>query len=235
MILCKDLSLDIFQDQKSFELQIPRNKITVVLGLSGSGKSTFLRYLNRLNEPRAGSVFLDEVDICTIDPHELRRRVGLMSQTPIMFSGTVEENLEAGPKLNKRELTSKTKCKLLEDAAIEESFLQKEAQKLSGGEKQRVSLARLLANEAEVLLLDEPTSALDPMATRKIEETIVNLMKNKTITVVWVTHSLQQALRLADKLVVFDKGNLVTSGDIDQVCAADNFDIIRQLKSLRGI
>jgi ABC-type phosphate transport system ATPase subunit len=193
-------------------LTIPQGKIISLIGPSGSGKSTLLRCLNRLYEPELGTVFLGEVDITTLDVLSLRRRVGMLTQSGALFEGTVADNVAYGPRLAKRDLSAEQITNLLRLAGREPRLATKSTDTLSGGQAQRVALARTLANEPEVLLLDEPTSALDPAATLHVEETVMRLRDELGLTVVWVSHVLAQVERTADFVALLVDGRLVESG-----------------------
>lgn len=193
-------------------LEIPAGKVTSLIGPSGSGKSTFLRCLNRLWEPPPGAIFLDEQDITSLDVLALRRRVGMLFQNAALFEGTVARNVAYGPSLHGQTLSPGRIAELLEMAGLEASLAQKPAGELSGGQAQRVALARALANEPEVLLLDEPTSALDPAATYHVEETILRLRDALGLTVVWVSHAIEQVERTADVVVLLVNGAVVETG-----------------------
>ncbi|KAF3526517.1 hypothetical protein F2Q69_00050993 [Brassica cretica] len=217
---------------KGVSMDIPKGMIVGVIGPSGSGKSTFLRSLNRLWEPPATTVFLDGVDITSIDVITLRRRVGMLFQLPVLFEGTVAvtvitnvqeietrgtvaDNVRYGPNLRGEKLSDQDVYKLLSFADLDASLAKKTGSELSVGQAQRVALARTLANEPEVLLLDEPTSALDPISTENIEDVIVKLKKQRGITTVIVSHSIKQIQRVADIVC------LVVDGEIVEVLKTD--------------
>jgi len=194
-------------------LEIPSGSITAVIGPSGSGKSSLLRCLNRLWEPPPGSIFIDGGDITAMDVLLLRRRVGMLFQTPALFEGTVANNIAYGPGLQGRRLASQEVAELLQMAGLDAGLAEKPVDQLSGGQAQRVSLARTLANQPDVLLLDEPTSALDPAATRKIESTIRNLRDTLNLTVLWVSHAFEQVARTADRITLLVDGRVAETGD----------------------
>lgn len=191
---------------------VPAGQITSLIGPSGSGKSTLLRCLNRLWEPPAGSVFLENDDITTLNVLALRRRVGMLFQTAALFDGTAASNIQYGPKLLGQPLPPDRISRLLEMAGLPPDIAARPATELSGGQAQRVALARALANEPDVLLLDEPTSALDPAATRRVEETILHLRDSLGLTVVWVSHAIEQVERTADQLVLLVDGRVAEVG-----------------------
>ncbi|HEU0130917.1 MAG TPA: phosphate ABC transporter ATP-binding protein [Mycobacteriales bacterium] len=182
-------------------------RVTVVVGPSGAGKSTLLRLLDRMEEPSAGEVRFHGRALPTYDVLALRRRVGLLMQRPTPFPGTVLDNLRAGaPALAEDAATA-----LLATVGLPEAFVRRDAEELSGGEAQRVCLARALAVGPEVLLLDEATSALDPFAANVVENVARSLTADG-LTVVMVSHDLAQARRLADDLVVVAEGRVVAAG-----------------------
>lgn len=194
-------------------LEIPAGSVTAVIGPSGSGKSSLLRCLNRLWEPPPGSIFIDGGDITAMDVLLLRRRVGMLFQAPALFEGTVADNIAYGPALQGRRLASQEIAELLQMASLDAGLAEKPVDQLFGGQAQRVSLARTLANQPDVLLLDEPTSALDPAATRKIESTIRNLRDTLNLTVLWVSHAFEQVERTADRIVLLVDGRVAETGD----------------------
>ncbi|MFS8480873.1 MAG: phosphate ABC transporter ATP-binding protein [Acidimicrobiia bacterium] len=187
------------------DLEIPARGITVLLGPSGAGKSMLLRLLNRLEVPTAGEVRFRGRPVQEIDPLELRRRVGMVFQRPTPFPGTVRENLlVAEPGATEDEM-----ARVLRAARLDPEFLDRDADELSGGEAQRMCLARTLLTRPEVLLMDEPTSALDPEARRGLERTAQRIARRGR-PMVWVTHDLEQAQRLADEVVVLVGGRVAT-------------------------
>ncbi|KAA8540576.1 hypothetical protein F0562_024505 [Nyssa sinensis] len=190
-------------------VDIPKGVIMGIIGPSGSGKSTMLRALNRLWEPPSATVFLDGVDICDLDVLALRRKVGMLFQLPVLFEGTVADNIQYGPQLRGKKLSETEVYKLLTLADLDSSFYNKTGGELSVGQAQRVALARTLANEPEVLLLDEPTSALDPISTQNIEDVMVKLKKNRGMTIVMVSHSIKQIQRIADVVCLLVDGEIV--------------------------
>ncbi|KAL7152647.1 hypothetical protein ABFS83_04G112400 [Erythranthe nasuta] len=190
-------------------LDVGKGVIMGVIGPSGGGKSTFLRAVNRLWEPPSGSVFLDGVDICRIDVLTLRRKVGMLFQLPVLFEGTVADNVRYGPNLKGKKLSDNEVYKLLALADLDSSFYDKSGGELSVGQAQRVALARTLANEPEVLLLDEPTSALDPISTENIENVLVKMKKDRNMTIIIVSHSIKQIQRIADVACLLVDGEIV--------------------------
>lgn len=195
------------------DLDIPPGKITSVIGPSGSGKSSLLRCLNRLWEPPPGSVFLDGQDITAMDVPGLRRRVGMLFQSAALFEGTVADNIAYGPALQGKRLSASRTEELLQMAGLVPSFASQPVDQLSGGQAQRVALARVLANQPDVLLLDEPTSALDPAATRKVEDMVLSLRDTLGLTVLWVSHAFAQVERTADRIVLLVDGRVAEAGD----------------------
>ena len=185
---------------------------TAVIGASGSGKSTFLRLLNRFEEPTEGRIRLDGQPLESFDVHALRRRVGLVAQRPTMLTPTIGQEVRvARPALTDAEVHQ-----LLERVALADMPPDRETSTLSGGEQQRVALARSLAVEPDVLLLDEPTSALDDRAAQAVDQ-VVRTLVAEGLTVVLVSHDLERVVDLADTVLVLDQGRLVERGDPREV------------------
>lgn len=185
-----------------FSAYVPRTGITVLFGPSGSGKTTVLRVCNRLEVPASGRVGLAGRDLAELDPLRLRRRVGMVFQRPTPFPGTVRDNLLAAS-ANAEEFD-----RALTRAALDASWLDRDATALSGGEAQRVCMARTLVTEPELLLLDEPTSSLDAEAAETFERTVRELADDG-IGVLWVTHDPAQVRRIADRVVRIEQGRCV--------------------------
>ena len=228
-IKIKDLDLYYgdFHALKNINLDIEANKITAFIGPSGCGKSTLLKSLNRMNDlvegcRIEGEVTLDGEDIFhNMDVNLLRKRVGMVFQKPNPFPMSIYDNIAYGPRTHG--IRSKAKIddiveKSLRDAAIWDECkdrLKKSALGMSGGQQQRLCIARALAVQPEVLLMDEPTSALDPISTSKIEDLAAELKKDYTI--VMVTHNMQQAARISDKTAFFLLGEVVEYGETEQI------------------
>lgn len=193
----------------------PRGRTTTLVGPSGAGKTTLLRTLNRLEEPTTGSVLLDGEDICGLDPCGLRRRVGMVFQTPVLFPGDVRTNLVYGLDACPDDRLAGA----LSAAGLPAGFLDRDGGALSVGEAQRVTIARALVRDPEVLLLDEPTSALDPDATAGIERLVGRLVDRRGLTVVFVTHDLDQAARVGQHALLLIDGRVVGAGDPEEVQA----------------
>ncbi|SEB12351.1 putative ABC transport system ATP-binding protein [Thalassobacillus cyri] len=177
---------------------IYKNEKVMLFGPSGAGKSSLLFLFNRLRDPKEGKIEFKDRPITEYDISNLRRKVGLLLQSPNLFPGTVLDNLKYGPSLCGEWNPADAK-KLLEYVQLPESYLNRKVDQLSGGEQQRVSLGRTLANSPEVLLLDEPTSALDYRTAEEIEEVLEELVDVHQLTMVMVTHDLRQAKRLGER------------------------------------
>jgi putative ABC transport system ATP-binding protein len=190
-------------------IEVRRGEVVAVTGPSGSGKSSLLRLLNRLDEPTGGPVYLDDRDYREIPPRELRRRLGMLLQRPFLFPGTVAKNLAYGPGAHDEELAEESIAELLDSVGLP-GYAERDVRRLSGGEAQRVSLARTLANHPEVLLLDEPTSALDEAAQLGVEELICRIIKSQGLTCVIVTHDRDQATRMAGRTILLEAGRVVS-------------------------
>jgi ABC-type proline/glycine betaine transport system ATPase subunit len=193
-------------------IAITSGEIVCLLGPSGSGKSSLLRCLNRLTEPDPQTVFLDGQDITSLDVLTLRRQVGMVFQNPALFPGSVAENVAYGPQIVGAALTPERIANLLALADLPPEYAARPATELSGGEAQRVSIARALANESQTLLLDEPTGALDPAAQRAIRETITKLRQELGLTVLWVTHNMEEVRHVADRVYLLLDGRIADEG-----------------------
>ena len=230
IMTAKDLNLwyDKTQALKNVNIRIPENSITAFIGPSGCGKSTFLKTLNRMNDliptvKITGEVCYNGQNIYdgTVDVNELRREIGMVFQKPNPFPMSIYDNIAYGPRTH----GIKSKVKLdeiveqsLRDAAIWDEVkdrLKKNALGMSGGQQQRLCIARALAVKPDILLMDEPTSALDPISTLRIEELAIELKKSYTIVI--VTHNMQQAVRISDYTAFFLLGELVEFGKTDQL------------------
>ncbi|MDD6270278.1 MAG: phosphate ABC transporter ATP-binding protein PstB [Oscillospiraceae bacterium] len=230
IMTAKDLCLWYGKTQalKSVNIDIHENNITAFIGPSGCGKSTFLKTLNRMNDLVDGVRITGEVtyngrDIFdkSTDVNELRREIGMVFQKPNPFPMSIYDNIAYGPRTH----GIRNKAKL--DEIVEESLraaaiwdevkdrLKKNALGMSGGQQQRLCIARALAVKPKILLMDEPTSALDPISTSRIEELAIELKKSYTIVI--VTHNMQQAVRISDYTAFFLLGELVEFGETEKL------------------
>jgi putative ABC transport system ATP-binding protein len=225
IIEVKDLSYSVEGQQilADIRLKIYPGDRMAVFGPSGAGKSTLIRLLNRLDEPTSGTILVEGRDYREIPPQDLRRRLGMVMQRPHLFPGTVAENLRFGPEANGQSLSKDEIADLLAGVDLE-GFADRSISRLSGGEAQRVNLARTLANKPQVLLLDEPTSSLDSAAKKDVEETILSVIQNQHVTCLLVTHDRAQARRLAERVAVLEKGKLVRVGPVEEVLDAESMD-----------
>ena len=230
IIETKDLKLWYGDHQvlKGITMDIPEHQITALIGPSGCGKSTFLKTLNRMNDlvenvRITGEVKYDGKDIFSSNANvnELRKEIGMVFQKPNPFPMSIYDNIAYGPRTHG--IHSKAKLddiveKSLRDAAIWDECkdrLKKSALGMSGGQQQRLCIARALAVQPEVLLMDEPTSALDPISTSKIEDLAAELKKDYTI--VMVTHNMQQAVRISDNTAFFLLGEVIEYNDTEKL------------------
>ncbi len=198
-------------------LWVEPGAIVCLVGPSGSGKSSLLRCINRLTEPPLGTVFVEGEDVVNKEVVELRRRVGMVFQKQALFPGTVAENIGYGPALRDKKLSAGELQALMMQTDLTPDYVDRPTRELSGGEQQRVALARSLATQPRALLLDEPTSALDAVSARHIESTLLKLRRELGMTLVWVTHDIAQARRIADHVVLLDKGSVADFGTPQQV------------------
>ena len=223
-----DLFYDSFQALNNVNLAIEPNKITAFIGPSGCGKSTLLKSLNRMNDlvegcRIEGKILLDGQDIYakSMDVNTLRKRVGMVFQKPNPFPMSIYDNVAYGPRthgIHSKARLDEIVEKSLRNAAIWDEVkdrLKKSALGMSGGQQQRLCIARALAVEPEVLLMDEPTSALDPISTSKIEDLAADLKKDYTI--VMVTHNMQQAVRISDNTAFFLLGEMIEYNNTEKL------------------
>ena len=222
-----DLYYNTFHALKNINLELPEHEVSAFIGPSGCGKSTLLKSLNRMNDlvegcKITGDIRLDGEDIYgDMDVNLLRKRVGMVFQKANPFPMSIYDNIAYGPRTH----GIRSKAKLdeivessLRDAAIWDEVkdrLNKSALGMSGGQQQRLCIARALAVHPEVLLMDEPTSALDPISTSKVEDLVLSLKKEYTIII--VTHNMQQATRVSDRTAFFLLGEVVEYAETEQL------------------
>jgi putative ABC transport system ATP-binding protein len=207
----------VLVEDANFEVRT--GEVLAIVGPSGSGKSSLLRLLNRLDEPTSGTVYVEATDYRQIAPRDLRRKLGMVNQRPYLFPGTVEQNLQYGPLQRGESLPPDSIEQLLTRVGLK-GYASRNIANLSGGEAQRVSVARTLANSPLVLLLDEPTSALDEASKLEVESTIQNIVHDQGLTCILVTHDTAQAVRLAGRALLLEAGRIVRAGPINEVLHA---------------
>lgn len=200
---------------RGIDARFGAGRVTALVGPSGAGKTSLLRCLNRLEEPESGRVLLDGHDLRGLPPTELRKRVGMVFQTPTLFEGGVRANLRYGLE----DVPEETLAWALREAGLKEDFLARDSSALSVGQAQRVCIARCLVRKPEVLLMDEPTSALDKDAAARVESLIASLAEHG-LTIVLVTHNLSQAQRVAHAAALLVDGTVAASGTPSEIEAA---------------
>ncbi|MED4889068.1 phosphate ABC transporter ATP-binding protein [Lysinibacillus sp. FSL R7-0073] len=197
---------------KSITGSFPKGQITTLVGPSGAGKTTLLKLCNGLLSPTNGHILIDNEPISNYEPSALRRHVGIALQAAPMIAGTVKENLALPLTLQGKKLSQQEAIQYLEDVGLDESFLHQSTNELSGGQRQKVSIARTLINQSSILLLDEITSALDRQSVKEIEKLISTINKKYNVTMIWITHNLQQALTIGHYTWVMMNGELIETG-----------------------
>jgi ABC-type methionine transport system ATPase subunit len=195
-------------------LQIPNGQITALIGPSGAGKSALLRLLNRLDDPCAGEIRYRDHPIAEIPVGMLRRRVGFVFQTPVVFPGTVRDNLDVAARITEvqaEEIAGRI-VESLHLAELDSALADRDASRLSVGEKQRANIARALMTGPETLLMDEPMASLDPETAEKLGQTVARLSSERGLTVVVATHRLAEARAVSKHAVMLDEGRVVEAG-----------------------
>ncbi|MFD2870049.1 amino acid ABC transporter ATP-binding protein [Kurthia sp. 3B1D] len=201
--------------------QFPKGQITTLVGPSGAGKTTILKLCNALLSPTDGTIFYNDQELKTYNPLTLRRCVGMALQDAPMIKGSVYDNLNLPRQLQGETLSKDEAIQALQQVGLDAKNIHKKAHDLSGGQRQKLSIARTLINPTDVLLLDEITSALDPHSVTEIEQLIVT-MKQRGVTIIWITHNLEQARRIGDYMWLMHRGQLIESGSIHLLETSQN-------------
>ncbi|MEC0304048.1 ABC transporter ATP-binding protein [Terribacillus saccharophilus] len=204
-----------------------KGKITAIIGPSGAGKTTLFRLCNGLLSPSDGNILIDGEDILTFDPVNLRRRVGIVLQQATMLEGSVRDNVALPLQLAGKELKQDEAERIIQEVGLEAEILDRNSRDLSGGQKQKVSIARTLLNEPEILLLDEITSSLDRVSKQDIENLMKRINSEYGTTIIWITHNLEQAKTVADEVWVMMDGTIAEAGPIDILDHPEN-DAVKQ-------
>jgi len=202
---------------KDLSFEVKPGEMLTVLGPSGAGKSSLLRCLNRLNPADSGEVFLNGTEVRSMDILDLRRRMGMVFQTPALIPDTVAVNVGLGPSLRHQAVSESEIQDLLKQVGLPRELMTRQVETLSVGEQQRVAFAQVLANQPDVLLLDEPTAALDPTAALTIENLIKDIHSRLHTVTVLVTHDIPQAIRFNTQTMVLVNGSVLAQGNIQDL------------------
>ncbi|GIN19674.1 ABC transporter ATP-binding protein [Siminovitchia fordii] len=208
-----DYSIDGTTILKGVTGSFPDGKITTLAGPSGAGKTTLLKLCNGLISPTSGDIYIHGRHIHEYEPVDLRRMVGIALQNAPMVKGSVYRNLSLPLELAGKKLSEDDAASFLEDVGLDESFLHRDSKDLSGGQKQKVSIARTLVNRPRILLLDEITASLDQTSCREIEQLIVKINQRYNVTMVWITHNLDQARTIGHYTWVMIEGEVAETGE----------------------
>jgi ABC-type methionine transport system ATPase subunit len=206
---------------EGIEVDLPRGEVIALVGPSGAGKTSLLRLLNRLDDPVRGEILYRGRPLTHYPVQALRRQVGFVFQTPVMFPGTVRDNLQVALTLggDQGHDPEARMAEAMALAELERALGDQQGDRLSGGQQQRVNIARALLTAPDVLLMDEPTSALDPATAERLLETTRRLSQEQRLTVVMVTHRLAEARRSSDRTIVLERGRVVANGPTADVFA----------------
>ena len=217
---------------KNINLKIEDGEFVVFIGTSGSGKTTLMRMINRMNEPTSGKILIDGKDIADMDPVKLRRRIGYVIQRiGLMPHMTIYENIVTVPKLLKwdDDKLEGMAEELIQKVDLPVSSLSKYPSEMSGGQQQRIGVIRALAANQEIILMDEPFGALDPITRDSLQNLVKKLQKEMGKTFVFVTHDMNEALTLADKIVIMDKGEIVQQGTPEYILKNPATEYVKEL------
>lgn len=220
------------QAVKDLSLTIEKGELVVFIGTSGSGKTTSMRMINRMEEPTSGQILINGEDIREKDPVQLRRKIGYVIQsTGLMPHMTVYENITMVPRLLKwdeKRIRAKAE-ELMEQVDMEpELYFNRYPSELSGGQQQRIGVIRALAADQDIILMDEPFAALDPITRESLQEVVIDLQRNMGRTVVFVTHDMDEALKIADKIAILSEGELLQFDTPENIIAHPANDFVRE-------
>lgn len=190
-----------------------KGKITTIVGPSGAGKTTVLKMCNGLISPTTGEIFIHQQPIKSYTPNILRREVGIALQSAPIIRGSVYDNLSLPRTLQNKKLSKEEAVAFLEDVGLNSNLLFRQATDLSGGQRQKVSIARTLINQPKILLLDEITSSLDPTSVHEVEELILKINEKYNVTMIWITHNIEQAKHIGTYTWVMMNGQLIEQGE----------------------
>jgi osmoprotectant transport system ATP-binding protein len=214
----------------ALDLVVPPHRTTVLVGSSGSGKTTILRMVNRMVDPTSGSIEIDGVDIRQRDPVELRRGIGYVMQSAgLLPHRRVLDNITTVLRLTRapREASRERGLELMDTVGLDRGLAERYPRQLSGGQQQRVGVARALAADPNILLMDEPFGAVDPIVRTELQDELLRLQRDLAKTVVFVTHDVDEAFRLGDRVVILEKGGRIAQqGTPAEILAAPASDFV---------
>jgi len=217
---------------QDFSLVIPSRTTTVLVGSSGSGKTTLLRMVNRMIDPSAGTVLIDDEDVAAVDPVRLRRRIGyVMQNSGLLPHRRVAENIATVPRLNgvSRADARERALGLMDTVGLDRAFADRYPRQLSGGQQQRVGVARALASDPNILLMDEPFGAVDPIVRSELQQELIRLRRELEKTVVFVTHDIDEAFLLGDQVVLLERhGRVAQVGTPGEILANPASDFVAE-------
>ena len=205
---------------KDLSFNIKRGELVTIIGSSGCGKTTSLKMINRLIQPSSGKIFIDDEDIATKDVIKLRRNMGyVIQQTGLFPHMTIRENIEMIPKMEKVDAgaTAQRTMELMAMVGLDETFLDRYPNELSGGQQQRIGVARAFALDPDIILMDEPFSALDPMTKSSLQDELSDLQSELKKTIVFVTHDMDEAIKIADRICIMDQGKIIQYDTPEQI------------------
>ncbi|CAN5150046.1 ATP-binding cassette domain-containing protein [soil metagenome] len=215
-----------------FTLVLPARKITVLVGSSGSGKTTVLRMINRMVDPTSGSITIDDEDIATVEPVQLRRRIGyVMQNSGLLPHRKVVDNIATVPRLTgvSKAQAHERALELMDVVGLERGLAQRYPNQLSGGQQQRVGVARGLAADPNILLMDEPFGAVDPIVRAELQTEVLRLQRELDKTIVFVTHDIDEAFLLGDQVVLLETGgHIVQTGSPEEILANPANDFVSE-------
>jgi osmoprotectant transport system ATP-binding protein len=223
---------------RNFSLDIEDGQLVVFIGPSGCGKTTLLKMINRLIQPTSGKIILNGTDISKMDPIELRRNIGYVIQSTGLFPHmTIKENLELIPKLKGEsiDVIEKKIVDLLTMVGLSEEFLHRYPKELSGGQQQRVGVARAFSTNSDIILMDEPFSALDPVTRSALQEELYQMQKELNKTIIFVTHDMDEAIKIADKICLLKDGELLQYDTPENILKSPTNDFVENFIGKRRI
>ena len=223
----------------NINIEIEKNKITCLIGESGCGKTTLLKMINRLNEPTSGMITINGKNILKQDPIKIRRSIGyVIQQTGLFPHMTIKENIEIIPKIEKlpkQDIEKKT-LELMQMIDLNPTeYLNRYPNELSGGQQQRIGIARAFATDPDIILMDEPFSALDPVTRSSLQDELIKIQNKHKKTIVFVTHGMDEAIKLADKIAIMEEGHIIQYDTPEMILKSPANDYVKEFVGTKRI